>query len=114
VKVSIECPDVSITALRDRGRHIARQLPPRTATRRAVVAMVVALTSSSSLDSARRALRTFGSEQTQTAAAAILDKLAEPQNCAIAFNPDRGNYACSTCGATARPVPEATTTPGER
>jgi hypothetical protein len=114
VKVSIECPAVSSAALRSRAFQIARQLPARTPARRAVAACWVALSSTRGIEAARRALRTFGTERTQADAAAILDSLAEPRACAVAFDRNRRTYACSNCGAVARPAPLATTTQGER
>lgn len=112
MRVSIECPDVSITALRDRAHSIAIQLPPRTATRRAVVACWTALSTARSIKGARQALRTFGSERTQADAAAILDSLAEPQHCAVGWDSLLGYY-CTHCGTTAQAVPQATEIPGD-
>ncbi len=104
MRVSIECPDLTVAALRIRAGQIARQLPARTPERRAVAACWVALSGASSLDAARRALCTFGSEQVQADAAAILDNLAEPRACDVRWDGHRG-YACTHCGATARPSP---------
>lgn len=104
MRIIVECPVVSVAGLRERAHRIARQLGARTPERRAMVACWVALAGAPSLDSAYRALRTFGSPQTQAAAAELLDHLAEPRYCAVAFDQDLGSYACSTCGAAARPA----------
>jgi len=112
MRVAIECPASSNAVLRARARHIAQQLPARTPERRAVVACWIALSDTSSLDSARRALRTFGSERTQADAAAILDSLAGQRDCAIGWDNRRG-YHCTHCGTTAHDGPQATATPGD-
>jgi hypothetical protein len=103
VKVSIACPAAADTsALRERARQIAAQLPARTPERRAAAACWAALSTTGGIDAARRALTTFGSARTQADAAALIERLAVPPDCAVVFDLERSNYLCSSCGAVAQ------------
>jgi hypothetical protein len=61
--------------LADRARQLAESYPSRTSGRRAAAALYVALTTSRTLDAARRALNTFGDPHTRAAAAQLFDEL---------------------------------------
>jgi hypothetical protein len=61
--------------LADHLRQLAEQHPPRTPERRAAAACWVALTTTKSIEAARRALATFGDPETRLAAARLLDQL---------------------------------------
>ena len=84
--VTIECPGPGNAGLAARARQAAEQHPARTPERRAAAAGWVVLSGTKSLDSARRALRTFGSARTQADAAGLLDRLSS-QDCAVALDP---------------------------
>jgi hypothetical protein len=57
--------------------RLGRQHLPRTPGRRAAAALWVALNTTHSTDAARRALATFGTADTQAAAATLLDRLTQ-------------------------------------
>ncbi len=61
--------------LADRARVLAERYLPRTPERRAAAALYTALTTTKTVDAARRALATFGAPVTRAAAVVLLDEL---------------------------------------
>ena len=61
--------------LADRARQLAGEHAPRTPERRAAAALHTALITTKTTDAARRALGTFGDQDTRAAACKLLDEL---------------------------------------
>ncbi len=103
MKVAITCPGTGNAALAGRARQEADRHAARTPERRAAAACWVALTSTQTVDAARRSLATFGSERTQADAVALLGRLAAA-DCSISYDREAGCYSCAHCGGTSEPA----------
>lgn len=100
--VALECAGVTTAALAEFARLEALQHRPRTPGRRAAAALWAALVTTATVDAARSALGGFADPRAVADAGELLDRLAA-RPCAVAWVGERGTYACSRCGAVARP-----------
>jgi hypothetical protein len=103
VIVSLECVGAESRALAELARTEAERYRPRTHERRSAAVLWAALVTTLTPDAARLALAEFPDPRTVADAASLLDRLtARP--CAVAWDGERGTYACGNCGAVAREV----------
>jgi hypothetical protein len=102
VIVTLGCIGGTSEALAELARTDAERHRPRTPERRAASALWAALVTTPTPDAARSALAEFADSRTLADAGELLDRLAA-RPCAVAWDGERGTYACGNCGAVARP-----------